>query len=63
VQLRSSGEPVLFLNNPDGYGAADRRRVIATVQQLNDADRDHHADIATRLPRKCLDVDQAWPPW
>ncbi len=26
--------------------------------QLYDADWDHHADIGTRLPRKCKDVDQ-----
>jgi uncharacterized protein (DUF1501 family) len=26
--------------------------------QLYDADWDHHADLATRLPRKCKDVDQ-----
>ena len=134
VQFRSSGEPVLFLNNPAGHGASDRRRVLDTLQQLNqsqladvgdpeittrisqyemafrmqtsvpelmdisresrqtlelygaepgkasfanncllarrlvergvrmvqlyDADWDHHADIATRLPRKCKDVDQ-----
>ena len=134
VQFRSSGEPVLFLNNPAGHSAADRRRVLDTVQQLNeaqladvgdpeiatrisqyemafrmqtsvpelmdisnepkatlelygatpgkasfgnncllarrlvergvrmvqlyDADWDHHADLATRLPRKCKDVDQ-----
>lgn len=134
VQFRSSGEPVLFLNRPAGHSAADRRRVLDTLQQLNetqladvgdpeiatrisqyemayrmqtsvpelmdisqesrqtlelygaepgrasfanncllarrlvergvrmvqlyDADWDHHADIATRLPRKCRDVDQ-----
>ncbi len=134
VQFRSSGEPVLFLNNPEGHSAADRRRVLDTVQALNqtqladmgdpeiatrinqyemayrmqtsvpglmdisqepretlalygaepgkasfanncllarrliergvrlvqlyDADWDHHADLATRLPRKCKDVDQ-----
>ena len=134
VQFRSSGEPVLFLNNPAGHSPADRRRVLDTVQQLNeaqladmgdpeiatrisqyemafrmqtsvpelmdiskeskatlelygaqpgkasfanncllarrlvergvrmvqlyDADWDHHADLATRLPRKCNDVDQ-----
>ena len=134
VQFRSSGEPVLFLNNPAGHSAADRRRVLDTVQQLNqtqlaevadpeiatrisqyemafrmqtsvpelmdiaqeskqtlelygaqpgkasfanncllarrlvergvrmvqlyDADWDHHADLATRLPRKCKEVDQ-----
>jgi hypothetical protein len=134
VQFRSSGEPVLFLNNPAGHSDGDRRRVLDTLQQLNqvqladagdpeiatrisqyemafrmqtsvpelmdisreskqtlelygaepgkatfanncllarrlvergvrmvqlyDADWDHHADIATRLPRKCKDVDQ-----
>jgi hypothetical protein len=26
--------------------------------QLYDADWDHHADLATRLPRKCQDVDR-----
>src|SRR5687768_32670 len=134
VQFRSSGEPVLFLNNPAGHSPSDRRRVLDTVQQLNqaqladvgdpeiatritqyemafrmqtsvpelmdigkesrqtlelygaepgkasfgnncllarrliergvrmvqlyDADWDHHADLANRLPRKCKDVDQ-----
>jgi hypothetical protein len=134
VQFRSSGEPVLFLNNPAGHSPGDRRRVLDTLQQLNqvqladvgdpeiatrisqyemafrmqtsvpelmdiskeskqtlelygaepgkasfsnncllarrliergvrmvqlyDADWDHHADLATRLPRKCKDVDQ-----
>ena len=134
VQFRASGEPVLFLNNPEGHSAADRRQVLDTVQRLNqaqladvgdpeittrisqyemafrmqtsvpelmdiakeskstlelygaepgkasfgnncllarrliergvrmvqlyDADWDHHSDLATRLPRKCQDVDQ-----
>ncbi|MSU50428.1 MAG: DUF1501 domain-containing protein [Opitutus sp.] len=134
VQFRSSGEPVLFLNNPEGHSPADRRQVLDTVQRLNqaqlaevgdpeittrisqyemafrmqtsvpelmdiskeskstlelygaepgqasfgnncllarrliergvrmvqlyDADWDHHADLGTRLPRKCKDVDQ-----
>jgi hypothetical protein len=134
VQFRSSADPVLFLNNPEGHSATDRRRVLDTVQQLNqkqladmgdpeiatrisqyemafrmqtsvpelmdisqeskqtlelygaqpgkpsfanncllarrlvergvrmvqlyDANWDHHADLATALPRKCKDVDQ-----
>ncbi len=134
VQFRSNGEPVLFLDNPKGHSAQDRRQVLDTVKQLNesqladvgdpeiatrisqyemafrmqtsvpelmdiskeskatlefygaqpgkasfanncllarrlvergvrmvqlyDADWDHHADLATRLPRKCQDVDQ-----
>jgi hypothetical protein len=134
VQFRSSGEPVLFLDNPKGHSARDRRQVLDAVRTLNeaqladvgdpeiatrisqyemayrmqtsvpelmdisqeskatlelygaqpgkasfanncllarrlvergvrmvqlyDADWDHHADLATRLPRKCQDVDQ-----
>jgi hypothetical protein len=134
VQFRSSGEPVLFLNNPAGHSSSDRRRLLDTVQRLNraqladfgdpeiatrisqyemafrmqtsvpelmdiakepkqtlelygaepgkasfanncllarrlvergvrmvqlyDSDWDHHGDLATRLPRKCKDVDQ-----
>ncbi|MFM9090505.1 MAG: DUF1501 domain-containing protein [Verrucomicrobiota bacterium] len=134
VQFRSGGDPVLYLGNPAGHGRADRRRVLDTLRELNeaqladvgdpeiatrisqyemavrmqaavpglmdlkgespetlelygvkpgqasfaancllarrlveqgvrlvqlyDADWDHHADLATRLPRKCQDVDQ-----
>jgi uncharacterized protein (DUF1501 family) len=134
VQFRSSGEPVLFLENPKGHSPADRRQVLDTGRALNeaqladvgdpeiatrisqyemafrmqtsvpelmdisqesastlalygaqpgkasfanncllarrlvergvrmvqlyDADWDHHADLATRLPRKCADVDR-----
>jgi hypothetical protein len=35
VQLRSQGEPVLFLNNPDGMNKADRRGSLDTLNQLN----------------------------
>lgn len=135
IQLRSSGDPVLFLSNPPGHAAADRRQVLDAINQLNqqhheqvgdpeittrirqyemafrmqasvpdlmdvskepsavlqmygakpgrasfanncllarrlvergvrvvqlyDADWDHHGDLATRLPAKCKDVDQA----
>jgi hypothetical protein len=51
VQFRSSGDPVLFLSNPKGHDAADRRRVLDTLAELNHA---HLADIgdpeiATRI--------------
>ncbi len=51
IQFRSKGEPVLFLGNPDGHSAADRRRVLDAVGALNQA---HLADvgdpeIATRI--------------
>jgi hypothetical protein len=35
VQFRSGGDPVLFLSNPAGHGAADRRQVLDAVQELN----------------------------
>jgi hypothetical protein len=135
IQFRSAGDPVLFLSNPPGHSAAERRHVLDAIQELNrqnleatgdpeiatrisqyemafqmqasvpdlmdiarepaatlkmygaapgkssfvnncllarrlvergvrvvqlyDADWDHHNDIATRLPAKCRDVDQA----
>lgn len=134
VQFRSTGDPVLFLSNPEGHSREDRRRLLDAVQSLNekqsvvtgdpeistrisqyemafrmqmsvpdlvdiskespktlemygaqpgkasfanncilarrliergvrivqlyDSDWDHHNDLATRLPKKCRDVDQ-----
>ena len=51
VQFRSSGEPVLFLNNPQGHSPQDRRRVLDTVQQLNQGQLADMGDpeIATRI--------------
>jgi hypothetical protein len=51
VQFRSSGDPVLFLSNPEGHSRSDRRRLLDTVASLNE-----HAladvgdpEIATRI--------------
>ncbi len=51
VQFRSSGDPVLFLSNPEGHSRADRRRLLDAVSSLNE-----HAlagigdpEIATRI--------------
>ncbi len=51
VPFRSAGEPVLFLGNPKGHGPADRRRVLDTVKQLNQAQLADVGDpeIATRI--------------
>ncbi len=51
VQFRSSGEPVLFLNNPPGHDAKDRRRVLDAVRELNQAQLGMVGDpeIATRI--------------
>jgi hypothetical protein len=35
VSFRSSGDPVLYLSNPDGVSPADRRRMLDTLAELN----------------------------
>jgi hypothetical protein len=35
VALRGSGDPVLYLPNPDGVASADRRTMLDALQQLN----------------------------
>ena len=51
IQFRSSGDPVLFLSNPAGHAPADRRRVLDTIQQLNQTQLADVGDpeIATRI--------------
>jgi hypothetical protein len=51
IQFRSSGDPVLFLTNPKGHSAADRRRVLDTISELNEARLADVGDpeIATRI--------------
>jgi hypothetical protein len=51
IEFRSTGDPVLFLSNPDGIGSASRKRTIQTINRLN---RRQLADIqdpeiATRI--------------
>ncbi|WP_338868562.1 DUF1501 domain-containing protein [Spirosoma sp. SC4-14] len=35
VQFRSGNDPVLFLNNPEGYDGADREQMLSYLNQLN----------------------------
>ena len=51
IQFRSSGDPVLFLSNPKGHAAADRRRVLDAIAQLNQRQLEVAGDpeIATRI--------------
>jgi uncharacterized protein (DUF1501 family) len=51
VQLRSQGEPVLFLNNPDGMSADQRRKSLDTLNKLNQLHLDAVGDpeILTRI--------------
>jgi len=51
VKFRSLGDPVLYLSNPPGFGADDRRRFIDDLGQLNRLELDEFGDpeIATRV--------------
>jgi hypothetical protein len=51
VQMRSQGEPVLFLSNPAGMDAYDRRKSLDTLKALNQLQLDAVGDpeILTRI--------------
>jgi Protein of unknown function (DUF1501) len=51
IRFRSGGDPVLFLSNPQGHAAADRRRVLDTIAEMNQAQLAEVGDpeIATRI--------------
>ncbi len=37
VQFRAGADPVLYLNNPEGYGKTDRRAMLDALSELNQA--------------------------
>lgn len=51
VALRSAGDPVLFLRNPDGVDTVSRRRMLDGLAQLNQLQLDQFGDpeIAARI--------------
>jgi uncharacterized protein (DUF1501 family) len=51
VSFRSSGDPVLYLSNPDGVRSTDRRRMLDTLAQLNAIQHEQSLDpeIQTRI--------------
>jgi hypothetical protein len=51
VKFRSVGDPVLFLSNPSGFDAADRRRFLDALANLNRMKLEEFGDpeIATRI--------------
>jgi len=51
IQFRSKGDPVLFLSNPEGSIATDRRRELDALQALNTEQQTRTGDpeIATRI--------------
>jgi hypothetical protein len=48
VALRSKGDPVLFLSNPDGVSAQTRRRMLDSLARLNQKQLDEVADPETQ---------------
>jgi hypothetical protein len=48
VALRSTGEPILFLDNPPGVDAAARRRMLDGLARLNQKEFDAVADPETQ---------------
>ena len=48
VALRSIGDPVLFLSNPQGIDAATRRRALDAINRLNHREYEQFADPETQ---------------
>ncbi len=48
VALRANGDPVLFLNNPPGVDAPARRRMLDSLDRLNQKEFDEVADPETQ---------------
>lgn len=48
VSLRSSGDPVLFISNPEGLPAGVRRRMLDSLASLNQITYDKLADAETQ---------------
>ncbi len=51
MKFRSVGDPVLYLSNPHGFEAGDRRRFLDALGKLNQLELDEYGDpeIATRI--------------
>ncbi len=48
VSLRSAGDPVLYVKNPDGVPVEMRRRMLDALGELNQITYEKHADIETK---------------
>ena len=48
MALRSTGDPVLFLSNPQGVDASTRRRALDAINRLNHHEFDQFADPETQ---------------
>ncbi|GAB4383170.1 MAG: DUF1501 domain-containing protein [Phycisphaerales bacterium] len=47
VQCRSSGDPVLYVSNPEGLSRPARRRMLDTLAELNELAHERHGDPET----------------
>jgi uncharacterized protein (DUF1501 family) len=47
VQCRSSGDPILYVSNPDGVSRTARRRSLDALANLNDLAHEQHGDPET----------------
>ena len=50
-KIRAGGDPVLYLNDPEGMERQDRRKMLDLVQALNEREKETHFDpaIETRM--------------
>lgn len=44
VQFRSGNDPVLYLNNPEGYNHHDRTEMLSYLKELNEFQKDQYND-------------------
>ena len=51
VEFRSAGDPVLYLNNPDGVSRSRQRGVVEAIRQLNQEyfKTEHDPEVETRI--------------
>jgi Protein of unknown function (DUF1501) len=69
VQFRAGKDPVLFLDNPEGYDGADRKEMLDYLSQLNKMQNEVNADpeVEARIAqyemayRMQTSVPEVWP--
>ncbi len=58
VSFRSSGDPVLYLSNPDGVTGGDRRRMLETLGKLNQ--QQHAATLDPEIVTRIAQYEMAY---
>ncbi len=57
VQFRAGKDPVLFLNNPEGYDGADRKEMLDYLVKLNHLQNDLYGDPKLKI----VSHNMKWP--